>query len=140
MIGAGGSVGANILAAIVDKAISYFAPISNQELVENTNDSMSMLLAPLEIGGKAAAKSVNQMADDLSKELRVNRVKATTPSGEWRLDLNGKPHGGVPTPHVQEKTLRVGPNGRVNAKNSPARPATTGDVRTARKIVVQRNR
>ncbi|MBP7610713.1 MAG: hypothetical protein KA760_14530 [Steroidobacteraceae bacterium] len=35
------------------------------------------------------------MASDLSKQVGKNSVSASTPSGSWRIDLQGKPHGGV---------------------------------------------
>jgi hypothetical protein len=79
-----------------------------------------------------ASKSVGEMADDLSGQLGKNSVSFRTPNKVGHIDLKGKAHGGVPTPHVQERALHTGPNGRTNLGRQTTRPATKQDIRTAR--------
>lgn len=46
-----------------------------------------------------------------------------------RVDLVGAAHGGVPTPHIQEYTRNVAPDGRVfPAQNRIALPAGPDDI------------
>lgn len=46
-----------------------------------------------------------------------------------RVDLMGRAHDGVPTPHVQEYSRDVAPDGRVYPKqNTFAVPAGPGDI------------
>lgn len=49
--------------------------------------------------------------------------------GIKRVDLTGRPHGGVPTPHVVEMDHNVAPDGRVFVREQRgARPATPEEV------------
>lgn len=89
-----------------------------------------------------AAKSVEQAAADLAQTAGRNRVSARTAGGKQiDIDLAGKGHFDkasgrkISTPHVQEATINVGPNGRTNLSDKTVRPATMDDVRTARKLL-----
>jgi hypothetical protein len=57
-----------------------------------------------------------QVFDDLGR-----RVK--------RVDLVGAPHGGVPTPHVQEYVLNTNPaTGQTFVNKGPVRPALPEEI------------
>lgn len=90
--------------------------------------------------------STEEMAKRVRENSPGNRVSATTAGGvRVDIDLAGKPHFDkatgqrVPTPHVTETQLHVGPNGEVNAGDSKMRPATKQDIRTAQRILDERN-
>ena len=94
--------------------------------------------------GKAAAKSktAKEMAEELSDQIGKNSISFTTPNKTGHIDLRGKSHfdkktqTSVPTPHVQTRDLKIGPNGQVSApkKTEITKPATVQDIRTARKL------
>ncbi|NOY75198.1 MAG: hypothetical protein GXP32_05330 [Kiritimatiellaeota bacterium] len=58
------------------------------------------------------------------------------------VDLAGKPHGGVPTPHtkVSPRNPRAPKQPAYNTKNSPVRPATQEDIRTVRRYLKRKKR
>jgi RHS repeat-associated protein len=93
-----------------------------------------------------AAKTVEQMAGDLSKEAGTNSVGFTTGSTKGRIDLAGDAHfdkttqTSVPTPHVQTYQKNVGPNGKVSYSRNPVRPATKADIRTARRLLEEKKK
>jgi RHS repeat-associated protein len=86
-------------------------------------------------------KTPEQMARDLANESGRQSVPFRTPSEVGHYDLTGKPHfdkatqSDIPTPHVQSRPLHVGPNGETNTGPESVRPATTRDIRVARKLL-----
>jgi RHS repeat-associated protein len=95
-------------------------------------------------GQASGSKSAEEMASDLKDKIGKNSVPYDTPSSKGRIDLAGKGHFDkatgqvVDTPHVQEGTKSVGPNGEVNIGNKTVRPATKQDIRTAEKLAKQK--
>lgn len=46
-----------------------------------------------------------------------------------RVDLVGRPHGGIPTPHLQEYVLNTNPaTGQTFVNKGPVRPALPGEI------------
>jgi hypothetical protein len=89
-----------------------------------------------------AARSVEQAGADLARAAGRNRVSARTAGGKQvDIDLAGSEHfdkatgRAIPTPHVREAKINVGPNGKTNLSDKTVRPATMEDIRTARKIL-----
>ena len=87
-------------------------------------------------------KDETQMAQEPSSQLGQNSVTFSTPATQGHIDLQGASHfdkatgGDIPTPHVQTRTINVGPNGQVTTskKTEVTRAATKQDVRTAREL------
>jgi hypothetical protein len=90
---------------------------------------------------KTAVKSAGEMAEALSNQIGKNSVAYRTPNKVGHIDLRGKAHFDkasgqrISTPHVQERPLHRGPNGRTNVGGQTTRSATKQDIRTARKII-----
>ncbi len=87
---------------------------------------------------KGGGKSLkDQAADLIPKNANKNRVTLRSPSQKMELDLAGRTHGDVPTPHtkVSPRNLKAPNQPAFNTKNSPVRPATQQDIRTARKFL-----
>ncbi|GAU05324.1 Rhs family protein [Burkholderia stabilis] len=87
-------------------------------------------------------KDSTEMAQELSKQINQNSVTFSTPTTQGHIDLQGASHfdkatgTDIPTPHVQTRTINVGPNGRVTTskKTEVTRAATKQDVRVAREL------
>jgi RHS repeat-associated protein len=47
-----------------------------------------------------------------------------------RVDIRGRSHGGIPTPHVQEYVRHVAPDGTIYINRGSVRPANPGEVIT----------
>jgi len=78
-----------------------------------------------------AAKSVKEQAADLvSQNGGKNRVTIQTPSHQIDVDLAGKSHAGVETPHVKvsERNLNAPKQPAYNTKSAQVRPATQKDI------------
>lgn len=81
------------------------------------------------------------MAQNFAKKINKNSysIKATPDEygnpRRWRLDMRGRAHGGVDTPHVGYDTYHRNPkNGRGGwNKAKKVRAATKQDIRTARR-------
>ncbi|HET8922589.1 MAG TPA: RHS repeat-associated core domain-containing protein [Candidatus Acidoferrum sp.] len=89
------------------------------------------ILAVVAVAGPstpATAESGAQVASEIGK----NRV--TLDNGS-QVDVAGKSHGGVDTPHIKDPTFNTNPQtGQVfQNKYGPVRPATVGDVNAAAK-------
>jgi len=85
---------------------------------------------------KTAAQTLDQRAADLvTRNGGRNRVSIKTPNGRVNIDLQGRPHGGVDTPHVVEFRDNIIPSGpragQVGNRSpvGPTRPATNSDLR-----------
>ena len=79
--------------------------------------------------GGQGPKTVTEMGRDLQARVGRNRVSIATSNGVRAVDLAGKSHGGIPTPHVH-----------IKARGSPNRTvaATKADVRAATRVVANR--
>jgi hypothetical protein len=90
-------------------------------------------------GGKTPAPSLETQAAKIKTDLNSgkNSVTIKTASGQVRYDLAGKPHGGVPTPHVQKYRNNVvgGVVKSVSRDGKKAVPMTQQDIRVVRKYL-----
>jgi len=87
---------------------------------------------------KGAPKSLkDQAADLIPQNANKNRVTLRSPSQKMEVDLAGRTHGDVPTPHtkVSPRNLKAPNQPAYNTKNSPVRPATQQDIRTVRRYL-----
>lgn len=92
---------------------------------------------------KTTAKSLTDQAADLvSQNGGKHRVTLRSPSQKMEVDLAGKAHGGVPTPHtkVSPSNPMAPKQPAYNTKNSPVNPATQQDIRTVRRYLERQNR
>ena len=90
--------------------------------------------------GQAAGGSkslADQAADLVSKNGGKSRMTLRSPSQKMEVDLTGKAHGGVPTPHTKVSPINPqAPNQPAyNTKNAPVREATQQDIRTVRRYL-----
>ena len=86
----------------------------------------------------APVKNLTEQAADLVPlNGGRNRVTLRSPSQQMEVDLAGKSHGGVPTPHTKVSPLnpRAPNQPAFNTKNSPVEPATQQDIRTVRRYL-----
>lgn len=91
------------------------------------------------------AKTVDQMARELSDEINQNSVSFKTTNKAGHIDLKGRAHidkstgESIPTPHVQTYELHRGPNGKlsISRKSEIIQPATKTDIRIARRLAEQ---
>ena len=80
-------------------------------------------------------KAAREIADRIGK----NSVSIQLVHGVKRVDLVGRTHGGVPTPHVQNYRVHTNPEtGLKNTSKDPVRPATAQDLREVRRVLGQR--
>lgn len=90
-------------------------------------------------GGKGA-KLLKNAAGEIAERIGKHSVSIRLPNGIKRVDLKGRSHGGVETPHVQEYRYHRNPvNGRVNSSKLPVRPATWQDLREVERVLQDRN-
>jgi RHS repeat-associated protein len=67
----------------------------------------------------------------------LRQADLSTPSTRTSLDLTGKAHfdkatgGSIPTPHVHENPISIGPNGQTNLGSGTTRAATHADIDAA---------
>lgn len=97
----------------------------------------STLVAPKNV------KTLTQQADDLVPlNNGKHRVTLRSPSQKMEVDLAGKSHGGVPTPHtkVSPRNPRAPKQPAYNTKNAPVVEATQQDIRTVRRYLERQNR
>jgi RHS repeat-associated protein len=101
------------------------------------------------VTGAGPASRAARNADDLAEQAADlvslnggrNRVTIRSPSQQMEVDLAGKAHGGVPTPHTKVSPLNPqAPNQPAfNTRNSPVTPATPQDIRTVRRYLERQN-
>ena len=91
---------------------------------------------------KTTKSLTDQAADLVSKNGGKHRVTLRSPSQKMEVDLAGKSHGGIPTPHtkVSPSNPMAPKQPAYNTKNSPVRPATQQDIRTVRRYLERQNR
>jgi len=91
----------------------------------------------------AAIRSLDDQAADLVKlnEGR-NRVTLRSPSTKLDIDLAGREHGGVPTPHTKTsaRNMRAPNQPTYNTKNAPVTPTTQQEMRIVRKYLKSKNK
>jgi RHS repeat-associated protein len=87
--------------------------------------------------GSPAKSLTEQAADLVSLNGGRNRVTLRSPNQQIEVDLVGKSHGGVSTPHTKVSSLNpLAPNQpSYNTKNSPVNPSTQQDIRTVRRYL-----
>jgi RHS repeat-associated protein len=91
---------------------------------------------------RSVSKSLKDQAIDIIPlNSNKHRVTLHSPSQKMELDLAGRDHGGVPTPHVKIslRNLKAPEQPSYNTKNSPVVSATQQDVRTARRFLERKN-
>ncbi|WP_226288411.1 RHS repeat-associated core domain-containing protein [Burkholderia arboris] len=87
-------------------------------------------------------KDATEMAQELSRQINRNSVTFSTPTTQGHIDLQGDAHFDkatkvkIPTPHVQTRTINIGPNGQITTskKTEVTTAATKQDVRVAREL------
>lgn len=88
-----------------------------------------------------AARRLDTQAEQLAKQAGHNRVELRAPSVRIEIDLAGRAHAGIATPHTKrsprnfEAPPGVGPKYNASRKFAPTLPSTQEDVRLARKYL-----
>lgn len=78
---------------------------------------------------RAASKLVTAAAGALAERIGKNSVWVALENGAKRVDLVGKAHNGVPTPHVHTYRVHTNPaNGMSRTKKEFRGPATRQDI------------
>ncbi|MCP3660582.1 MAG: hypothetical protein GY830_09840, partial [Bacteroidetes bacterium] len=96
-------------------------------------------------GAGNKAPSVRQQALDVKKNLNNNKntVKVNTPNKRIQYDLDGAPHKGVETPHIQNYNKNIDPKTNkvyFNKDRKTAIPMNKNDVRVIKKILEKRKK
>ncbi|ODS22392.1 hypothetical protein AB835_14415 [Candidatus Endobugula sertula] len=96
---------------------------------------------------KGAGKSIKDQAADLvPANANKNRVTLRYDKQQLEIDLAGKDHAGIPTPHtkVSPRNTRapdhLQPAYNTSERKSTLRPSTQQDIRTARRYLERQNR
>ena len=87
--------------------------------------------------------NIKKQATDLVKENgNKNRVTMRSPSQKVEIDLDGKAHNGVPTPHTKTSTrnLKAPNQPAYNTKGADTTPTTQQEIRAARKFLEKENK
>ncbi|MCX7512677.1 RHS repeat-associated core domain-containing protein [Frateuria sp. STR12] len=87
-----------------------------------------------ELAGGASKSLKEQAADLISKNGGRNRVAIETPAQKIEIDLAGKSHGGIETPHVKvsQRNLNAPNQPAYNTKSAQVRSATQEDIDMAK--------
>ncbi len=114
---------------------------------------IEMTLGAIDPPGSIGAKFFNKasrisnalakQADDLVPlNNGKNRVTLKSPSQKMEVDLKGKPHAGVPTPHtkISPRNPNAPKQPAYNTKNSSVIEATQQDLRTIRRYLERQSR
>jgi len=93
-----------------------------------------------EIAQKTGAPPLKDQAAEIAHGLNdgKSRVELRSPSQQKTVDLIGKDHGGVETPHVkvaERNKLAPTPDPKYNTSSAPTVPATQEDIRLVRKYL-----
>jgi RHS repeat-associated protein len=92
------------------------------------------------VGGGKIVRTIGEAAQDLAQAIGRNSVSIRTPNGLRRIDLAGRAHGGVPTPHVQTYSRHVNPQtgqASITRDSRLPAPATMQDIRVAREAALR---
>ena len=87
-----------------------------------------------------------QAADLIPANSTKHRVTLRSEKQQLEIDLAGKNHNGIPTPHTKESPRnhkapeKHQPAYNTSEKNSTVRPATQQDIRTVRRYLERQNR
>ncbi|MEJ1338509.1 MAG: polymorphic toxin type 24 domain-containing protein [Candidatus Sedimenticola sp. (ex Thyasira tokunagai)] len=95
------------------------------------------------VATKKVPKSLkDQAADLIPQNANKHRVTLRSPSQKMEVDLAGKAHGGIPTPHtkVSPRNYKAPNQPAYNTKNAPVRDATQQDIRTVRRYLERQGR
>jgi len=87
--------------------------------------------------------TIKSQAEELiPKNANKNRITLRSPSQKLEIDLAGKEHAGVPTPHTKNspRNLKAPKQPAYNTKNSPVKPTTQQEIRTVRKYLERKGR
>ena len=87
-------------------------------------------------GGEEGGAALKKEAEELAEHIGSNSVSRTVEGGVERIDLVGRPHGGVETPHVHTYKLHTDPTtgaSRLSRTSRIPRAATKEDLQNARK-------
>jgi len=117
---------------------------TTQEPIRDFYDASQYDASDYAVAAKTGAPVKNlteQAADLVPLNGGRNRVTLRSPSQQMEVDLAGKTHGGVPTPHTKVSPLnpRAPNQPAFNTKNSPVEPATQQDIRTVRRYLERQN-
>ena len=114
----------------------------NPNLKIKTKEKIGAELHNAEQTQGVAKKLDKEAADLVSLNKERHRVTLRSPSQKMEVDLAGKSHGEVPTPHtkVSPRNLDAPNQPAYNTKNSPVVEATQKDIRTVRKYLQNQNR
>ncbi|HRB33397.1 MAG TPA: RHS repeat-associated core domain-containing protein [Nitrosomonas sp.] len=84
----------------------------------------------------------DQAAELILKNANRHRITLRSPSQKIELDLAGRPHDGVPTPHIRisPRNLNAPNQPAYNTKNSSIYPVTQQDIRTVRRFLERQER
>ena len=91
---------------------------------------------------RAAGNVIQAAARELSQQIGKNSVSIGTVNGVRRVDLVGKAHGGVETPHVHTYSRHTNPQtgqSSVSRDSKEVTPATMQDIRQARRVARDQN-
>ncbi len=147
-------------AALIGAAIAYFshpdianAPRSSSSPTYRSHGARNIAfgvvggIATKEVASVLAVskltKSLQEQANELiPQNANRNRVTLRSPSQKMEVDLAGKSHDGIPTPHtkISPRNYKAPNQPAYNTKNSPVRAATQEDIRTVRKYLKNRRR
>ena len=140
-----GAVQAEVAAAqTTGQALKALAKEGAEEAIGGPLPTNPKKLLKNAAASKGGAKTAQEMAADLQRQLGKNSVEFRTPSTKGHIDLAGAAHFDkatqtkIPTPHVQTKSVNVGPNGRINLGRETTKAATKQDIRTAKKLSERR--
>jgi RHS repeat-associated protein len=87
-------------------------------------------------GGEEGGRALAKVGEELAERAGSNSVSLHSAEGIMRVDLVGRAHGGVPTPHVQTYRLHANPQTGVSRlSRDQFRAATMEDLRTVRRYL-----
>jgi len=114
--------------------------VSAEDVAEAASSVFMKKVRALAAVADKAGQTAKEMASELRKKLGRNSVEYSTASKKGHIDLEGEDHydkltgARIPTPHVQEKPIHIGPSGKMNLGKETIRPATKADIRNAERL------
>lgn len=129
-----------LLLALLCQSVNY-GFISSITIAPNSNTT--------KVGDSATSsgRSIKDQASDLvPANSNKNRVTLRSEREQLEIDLAGKDHAGVPTPHTKVSPRNhnapdhAQPAYNTSEKKSTLRPSTQEDIRNARKYLERQNR
>ena len=135
---------AQVAACAIQPAVGTALSLSQGNPKDILIDFLSTRLRiPFLKKGRVSAKTppvksiADQAADLIPLNRGRNRVTLRSPSRQLEVDLAGKSHGGIPTPHKKVSPLnpRAPTQPAYHTRNSPVEPVTQQDIRTVRRYL-----